>query len=60
MANAKRQDCEPEIEKARYNSCLERQNAAGGQRCEVASTPKPGLTEAAVELGEQKQPDRSR
>ncbi|XP_075284956.1 DNA repair protein RAD52 homolog isoform X2 [Opisthocomus hoazin] len=60
LANAKRQDCEPEIEKARYNSCLERQNAAGGQRCEVASTPKPGLTEAVVELGEQKQPDRSR
>ncbi|KFW09344.1 PREDICTED: DNA repair protein RAD52 homolog [Fulmarus glacialis] len=60
LVKAKREDYEPEIEKARYNSCLERQNAGGRQHCEMASTCKPGQTEAAVVMADQKQPNSTR
>ncbi|NXS71061.1 RAD52 protein, partial [Pandion haliaetus] len=58
LVKSKRQDYEPEIEKARYNSCLERQNTGGRQHCEMASNCKPGQTEAGVV--DQKQPNSSR
>ncbi|NXT89249.1 RAD52 protein, partial [Anhinga rufa] len=60
LVKAKREDYEPEIEKARYNSCLERQKAGGRQHCEMASACKPGQTEAAVAMVDQKQPNNSR
>ncbi|KFQ35937.1 DNA repair protein RAD52 [Mesitornis unicolor] len=60
LAKAKREDYEPEIEKARYNSCLERQSTGGGKHCEMASTWKPGQTEAAVVAVHQKQSNSSR
>ncbi|NWU69734.1 RAD52 protein, partial [Pterocles burchelli] len=60
LVKAKRQDYEPEIEKARYSSCLERQNTGGKQHCEMASTCKPGQTEAAAVTVDQKQPNSSR
>ncbi|NXA14823.1 RAD52 protein, partial [Sapayoa aenigma] len=56
LVKAKTQDYEPEIEKARYTSYLERQNTAGRQHCEVASNCEPGQTEAAVVTVDQKQP----
>ncbi|XP_054041058.1 DNA repair protein RAD52 homolog isoform X2 [Rissa tridactyla] len=59
LVKTKREDYEPEIEKARYNSCLERQSAGGRQYCEVASTCNPGQTEAAVVTVNQKQPNGS-
>ncbi|NXX13025.1 RAD52 protein, partial [Podargus strigoides] len=55
LVKAKRQDYEPEIETARYNSCLDRQNAGGRQYCEMASTCQPAQTEAAVVAVDQKQ-----
>ncbi|KAM6293147.1 DNA repair protein RAD52 homolog isoform 2-T2 [Porphyrio hochstetteri] len=55
LVKAKRQDYEPEIEKARYSSCLERQNAVGRQHCEVASACEPGQTEATLATGDLKQ-----
>ncbi|NXW42293.1 RAD52 protein, partial [Nyctiprogne leucopyga] len=60
LVNAKRQDYEPEIEKARYNSCLERQNRGGRQHWEMASTHTPGQTETVVATVDQKQPSSSR
>ncbi|KFO93412.1 DNA repair protein RAD52 [Buceros rhinoceros silvestris] len=60
LDKAKRQDYEPEIEKARYNSCLERQNAGGRQRGEMASNHQPGQTEAAAGTVEEKQPNSCR
>ncbi|XP_049678640.1 DNA repair protein RAD52 homolog isoform X3 [Accipiter gentilis] len=60
LVKAKRQDYEPEIEKAIYNSCLERQNTGGRQHCEMASNCKPGQTEAAEVTVDQKQPNSSR
>ncbi|NWY62593.1 RAD52 protein, partial [Chionis minor] len=60
LVKAKREDYEPEIEKARYNSCLERQNTGGRQRCEMASNCNPGQTGAAVATVDQKQPSSSR
>ncbi|NWW85561.1 RAD52 protein, partial [Rhynochetos jubatus] len=60
LAKAKRQDCEPEIEMARYNSCLERQKAGVGQQRETAPTCNPGRTEAAAGTAEQNQPNGSR
>ncbi|NWX51879.1 RAD52 protein, partial [Steatornis caripensis] len=60
LVKAKRRDYEPEVEKARYNSCLERQKAGGKQCCETASACKPGQTEAAVAAVDQKQPNSSR
>ncbi|NXS57893.1 RAD52 protein, partial [Brachypteracias leptosomus] len=60
LVQAKRQDYEPEIEKARYNSCLGRHNAGGRQHCEMASNCKPGQTEAAAVTVDQKQPNSSR
>ncbi|NXY69793.1 RAD52 protein, partial [Glareola pratincola] len=60
LVKSKREDSEPEIEKARYNSCLERQSAGGRQHCEVASNCNPGQTEAAVAMVNQKQPNSSR
>ncbi|XP_064892054.1 DNA repair protein RAD52 homolog isoform X1 [Columba livia] len=60
LVKAKREDYEPEIEKARYNSCLERQNAGGRQHCETAPTCEPAQTEAAVVIMDQKQPNSSR
>ncbi|KAM6097638.1 DNA repair protein RAD52 homolog isoform 2-T4 [Chlamydotis macqueenii] len=60
LVKAKREDYEPEIEKARYSSCLERQNAGGRQHCEMASTCKPGQAEAAAVLVDQNQPNSSR
>ncbi|NXP18121.1 RAD52 protein, partial [Scytalopus superciliaris] len=53
VAKAKMQDYEPEIEKARYSSYLERQNTAGRQHCEVAPNCEPG--QAAVVTVDQKQ-----
>ncbi|NWS69286.1 RAD52 protein, partial [Crotophaga sulcirostris] len=58
LVKAKREDYEPEIEKARYNSCLERQSTGG--RCEMASTCQHGQTEAAVAMVDQKEPNNSR
>ncbi|XP_075563092.1 DNA repair protein RAD52 homolog isoform X2 [Pelecanus crispus] len=60
LVKAKREDYEPEIEKARYNSCLERQNTGERQHCELAPTCKPGQTEAAVVMVDQKQPNSCR
>ncbi|NWU04959.1 RAD52 protein, partial [Cephalopterus ornatus] len=60
LVKAKIQDYEPEIEKARYTSYLERQNTAGRQHCEVASHCEPGQTEAAVVTVDQKQPNGPR
>ncbi|NXK30718.1 RAD52 protein, partial [Piprites chloris] len=60
LVKAKIQDYEPEIEKARYTSYLERQNTAGRQHCEVASHCEPGQTEAAVVAEDQKQPNGPR
>ncbi|XP_074024979.1 DNA repair protein RAD52 homolog [Numenius arquata] len=60
LVKTKREDYEPEIEKARYNSCLERQTAGGRQHSEVASNCNPGQTEAAVVMVNQKQPNNSR
>ncbi|NWH76128.1 RAD52 protein, partial [Piaya cayana] len=60
LVKAKREDYEPEIEKARYNSCLERQSAGGRQHCEMASACKPGQTEAAAAMVDQKDPNSSR
>ncbi|NXP80979.1 RAD52 protein, partial [Ramphastos sulfuratus] len=60
LAKAKRQDYEPEIEKARYSSCLERQKTGGRQHYEMASSCKPAQTEAAAAPTEQKQPNSSR
>ncbi|NXS10933.1 RAD52 protein, partial [Neodrepanis coruscans] len=60
LVKAKIQDCEPEIEKARYSSYLERQNTAGRQHCEAASNCEPGQTEAAVVTVDQKQPNGPR
>ncbi|NXO00877.1 RAD52 protein, partial [Rhinopomastus cyanomelas] len=60
LAKAKRQDREPEVEKARYSSCLEKQNAAGGRPCETAPDCRPGQTEAATVTAAQKQPTGSR
>ncbi|XP_050181457.1 DNA repair protein RAD52 homolog isoform X1 [Myiozetetes cayanensis] len=60
LVKAKIQDYEPEIEKARYTSYLERQNAAGRQHCGVASHCEPGHTEAAVVTVHEKQPNSPR
>ncbi|XP_054024165.1 DNA repair protein RAD52 homolog [Dryobates pubescens] len=60
LGTAKRQDCEPEIEKARYSSCLERQNTGGRQHSELAANCKPDQTEAAAATAGQKQPNSSR
>ncbi|OWK62512.1 DNA repair protein RAD52 [Lonchura striata] len=60
LVKAKIQDYEPEIEKARYSSYVERQNAAGRQHCEVTPVYKPGQTEAAVVTADQKQPNAPR
>ncbi|NXG54886.1 RAD52 protein, partial [Hemiprocne comata] len=60
LSRAKRQDYEPEIEKARYNSCVDRQNTGGRQHCEMTSTCKPGQTEAAVGIVDLQQPNSSR
>ncbi|NXF06351.1 RAD52 protein, partial [Smithornis capensis] len=60
LVKAKIQDYEPEIEKARYTSYLERQNTAGRQLCEVAPNCEPGQTEAAVVTVDQKQPNGPR
>ncbi|NXF37983.1 RAD52 protein, partial [Nyctibius bracteatus] len=60
LVKAKRQDYEPEIEKARYSSCLERQNTGGKQHCAMPSDCKPGQTEAAGVTVDQKQPNSSR
>ncbi|NXK22234.1 RAD52 protein, partial [Arenaria interpres] len=60
LVKTKREDYEPEIEKARYNSCLERQTAGGRQHSEVASNCNPGQREAAVVTVNQKQPNNSR
>ncbi|NXN50896.1 RAD52 protein, partial [Rynchops niger] len=60
LVQTKREDYEPEIEKARYSSCLERQSAGGRQYGEVASTCNPGQTEAAVVTVNRKQPNSSR
>ncbi|NXX92563.1 RAD52 protein, partial [Centropus bengalensis] len=60
LVKAKREDYEPEIEKARYNSCLERQNVGGRQHWEMVSTWKPGQAEDAGTTVDQKEPNRSR
>ncbi|XP_061866133.1 DNA repair protein RAD52 homolog isoform X3 [Colius striatus] len=60
LVKAKRQDYEPEIEKARYKSCLERQNMGERQHCEIASNHQPAQTEAAVLVADQEQPHASR
>ncbi|XP_054242859.1 DNA repair protein RAD52 homolog [Indicator indicator] len=60
LVKAKRQDYEPEIEKARYSSCLERQNTGGRHHYELAANCKPGQMEAAAATADQKQPNSSR
>nr|XP_013028456.2 DNA repair protein RAD52 homolog isoform X2 [Anser cygnoides] len=60
LVKAKRQDYEPEIEKARFNSCLERQNTGWREHREMASTCKPSHTEASVVTEDEKQPNSSR
>ncbi|OXB80452.1 UNVERIFIED_CONTAM: hypothetical protein H355_004285 [Colinus virginianus] len=60
LLKTKRQDYEPEIEKARYDGCLERQNPGWRQRCETAPTCKPHHTEPPVVTEGQKQPSSSR
>ncbi|NXP44146.1 RAD52 protein, partial [Heliornis fulica] len=60
LVQAKRQDYEPEIERARYSSCLERQNPGGWQHCGVASACEPAQEEAALVTGDPKQPDSPR
>ncbi|KAI1238791.1 hypothetical protein IHE44_0011880 [Lamprotornis superbus] len=60
LVKAKIQDYEPEIEKARYSSYMERQNGAGRQHCEVTPGCEPGKTEAAVVTADQKQPNAPR
>ncbi|KFO54423.1 DNA repair protein RAD52 homolog isoform X2 [Corvus cornix cornix] len=60
LVKAKIQDYEPEIEKARYSSYVERQNAAGRQHCEVTPGCNPGQTEAALVTADQKQPNAPR
>ncbi|KFP19229.1 DNA repair protein RAD52 homolog isoform X2 [Egretta garzetta] len=59
LVKAKREDYEPEIEKARYNSCLERQNAGGRQHCEMATACRPSQTEAAVVMVNQPSSSRN-
>lgn len=59
LVKTKRQDYEPEIEKARYDSCLERQNPGWRQQCETAPTCKPTHTEASGVTEDQKQPRSS-
>ncbi|XP_033919252.1 DNA repair protein RAD52 homolog [Melopsittacus undulatus] len=59
LVKAKRQDYEPEIEKARYNSCLQRENSGARQHCGMASDCKPGQPEAAA-VTDQKQLNSSR
>nr|XP_009678135.1 PREDICTED: DNA repair protein RAD52 homolog isoform X3 [Struthio camelus australis] len=59
LAKAKRQDFEPEIEKARYNSCLERHGTGWRQHGDTVSTCKPGQMEASTDA-DQKQPNSSR
>ncbi|NWV26747.1 RAD52 protein, partial [Origma solitaria] len=60
LVKAKMQDYEPEIEKARYSSYVERQSTAGRQHCEVTPGSKPGQTEAAAVTADQKQPNAPR
>uniref|UniRef100_A0A8B9Q759 DNA repair protein RAD52 homolog n=1 Tax=Apteryx owenii TaxID=8824 RepID=A0A8B9Q759_APTOW len=60
LVKAKRQDYEPEIEKARYNSCLERQSTGWRQHGETVSTCKPSQMEASTDAEDQKQPNSSR
>ncbi|NXD19156.1 RAD52 protein, partial [Spelaeornis formosus] len=60
LVKAKIQDYEPEIEKARYSSYVERQNTAGRQHSEVTPGCKPDQTEAAVVTADQKQPNAPR
>uniref|UniRef100_A0A8C7A714 DNA repair protein RAD52 homolog n=1 Tax=Nothoprocta perdicaria TaxID=30464 RepID=A0A8C7A714_NOTPE len=55
LVKAKRQDYEPEIERARYSSCLERQSTGWRQQDETASTCKPGQVEASADAEDQKQ-----
>ncbi|XP_064510667.1 DNA repair protein RAD52 homolog [Pseudopipra pipra] len=59
LVTAKIQDYEPEIEKARYTSYLERQNTAG-EHSEVAPHCEPGQREAAIVTVDQKQPNGPR
>uniref|UniRef100_A0A669PA27 DNA repair protein RAD52 homolog n=1 Tax=Phasianus colchicus TaxID=9054 RepID=A0A669PA27_PHACC len=58
LAKTKRQDYEPEIEKARYDGCLERQNPGWRQQYEMAPTCRPSHTEASG-MTDQKQPSSS-
>ncbi|XP_019466749.1 DNA repair protein RAD52 homolog isoform X1 [Meleagris gallopavo] len=59
LVKTKRQDYEPEIEKARYDGCLERQNPGWRQQYEMAPTCKPSHTEASGVAEDQKQPSGS-
>uniref|UniRef100_A0A8D0GVP6 DNA repair protein RAD52 homolog n=1 Tax=Sphenodon punctatus TaxID=8508 RepID=A0A8D0GVP6_SPHPU len=47
LAKAKRQDLEPAIEKARYNSCLQKE-CTGQQQCETTSPRKPSPLGASL------------
>ncbi|XP_065599484.1 DNA repair protein RAD52 homolog [Cyrtonyx montezumae] len=60
LVKTKRQDYEPEIEKARYDGCLERQNPGWRPHCETAPSCKPSHTEASVVMEGQKQPSSCR
>ncbi|XP_021245372.1 DNA repair protein RAD52 homolog isoform X2 [Numida meleagris] len=60
LVKTKRRDYEPEIEKARYDGCLERQNPAWRQRCETAPACKPTHTAASAATEDQQQPNCSR
>uniref|UniRef100_A0A7M4G2B7 DNA repair protein RAD52 homolog n=1 Tax=Crocodylus porosus TaxID=8502 RepID=A0A7M4G2B7_CROPO len=59
VAKAKRQDFEPSIEKARYNSCLQKQSA-GQQQCEMALSCKSDQAEASLNRMEQDHPHSTR
>ncbi|XP_025054575.1 DNA repair protein RAD52 homolog [Alligator sinensis] len=59
VAKAKRQDFEPSIEKARYNSCLQKQSA-GQQQCEMALSCKSDQAEASLNRMEQDHPHSAR
>ncbi|XP_074839877.1 DNA repair protein RAD52 homolog isoform X2 [Carettochelys insculpta] len=60
LAKAKRQDFEPAIEKARYNSCLQQQSAGRPQQCESMSLHKHGPEVASLCTADQEQQNSTR
>ncbi|NXL94027.1 RAD52 protein, partial [Alectura lathami] len=60
LEKTKRQDYEPDIDRARYSSCLERQSTGWRQPGETAPACKPAHTEASAVAKDQQQPNHSR